>query len=105
MTSIVSIIAPEFADVNLQDFVDLASSEVKSNIQDRDKIVAYLACHYATIALKQKGASGEVTSVTEGKLNITYANNIKNSDNLSSTSYGREYKRLLNKNIFRNYTY
>lgn len=99
MLDVFKVIAPEFAnndDDSIQTYIDLADSEVALDNAQRERIIVYLAAHYMTLALKRKGAGGEVVSLSEGKLSIQYANS-KAVDDLDTTSYGRTYKRLVKK--------
>ena len=101
------IIATEFNYLDNDEItkrLELASREVanpKLKIDEKDEMVAYLAAHYLTMSEKRKGVGGEVASVSEGKLSITYTtgNPDKVKYDLALTSYGRTYVRLM-----RNYT-
>ena len=62
----------------------------------KEELIAYLTAHYLTISEKRKGAGGEVASVSEGKLSITYTSGYSNvKSDLAVTSYGRIYDRLM----------
>ena len=62
----------------------------------KEELIAYLTAHYLTISEKRKGAGGEVASVSEGKLSISYASGYSNvKSDLAVTSYGRIYDRLM----------
>lgn len=94
-------IAPEFdylEDDDLERYLEIAGLEVPIGFcgDKRPLLVAYLIAHMVTIARRSMGASGEVSSITEGSLSISYGkgNNISKSIGLSNTSYGQEYDRL-----------
>jgi hypothetical protein len=62
----------------------------------KEEMIAYLTAHYLTISEKRKGAGGEVASVSEGKLSISYMAGYSNvKSDLAVTSYGRIYDRLM----------
>jgi hypothetical protein len=88
------LLIPEFASLNdetAQKWLDLSDAEVtKTGFRPliRNQIVVYLTADRMVGSFKQKGASGEITSVTEGNLSITYA---KGEDN----GYRQMYKRLV----------
>jgi hypothetical protein len=92
--------ADEFKDIGddvISLYLEMAGSLITQNIWPqvvRDELITYLAAHKIDLSLKRKGAGGQVTSISEGKLNIHYAvnNNIKSEYDMSS--YGRQYKLL-----------
>lgn len=63
----------------------------------RPLLVAYMAAHIATLA-KRSGASGGVSSMAEGALNVSFGGTMK--DGLHATSYGAEYDRLSRACVF-----
>ena len=90
----------EFADLDEEILIfhlDNANSLIKKSISEsiRKNMVCYLAAHNIDLSRKRKGAGGQVTAISEGKLKIDYAvnNNIKSDFDLSS--YGRRYQDLL----------
>ncbi|MGI4775351.1 MAG: DUF4054 domain-containing protein [Janthinobacterium lividum] len=96
------VVAPELTSLpenKKTDFLLVANEEIRTNIQgtNRDRLIVYLAAHYMTLATRNQGASGEVTSITEGKLSVTYSNNTNKNDtsDLALTKYGLMYKRLI----------
>ena len=73
---------------------EVTNPKLKNDI--KEELIAYLTAHYLTISEKRKGAGGEVASVSEGKLSITYASGYSNvKSDLAVTSYGRIYDRLM----------
>jgi hypothetical protein len=93
------LIADEFSDeptVFLNGHLTLASEYVGHHICQplRDELITYLAAHRIDQSLKRRGASGQVTSVKEGNLAITYATNDADSE-YDFSSYGRTYKQLV----------
>lgn len=91
----------EFDDVTDEEagaFIALADLQVASDLCDTEKrelIVAYLTAHMLTISRRKLGASGDIASLAEGKLSITYNNAVTNiKTGLNSTIYGKEYDRL-----------
>jgi hypothetical protein len=97
------LIADEFANEPI-DFLNghlaLSSEYVGQHINQplRDELIAYLAAHRVDQSLKRRGASGQVTSVKEGNLAITYSTSDAESE-YDFSSYGRTYKQLV-KEIF-----
>lgn len=101
------LIAPEFSTVDIarrSQVLCLAALRVsKSKFGDRYNLaVSYLAAHMLTVSTRDGGGSvtGAVKSRKEGDLSVTYGGNDALSSDLSSTSYGQEYKRLIKENIF-----
>lgn len=93
-------IAPEFKDGSSEEIIkshiDFADSFISKELQSpiREEILLYLAAHKIDLALKRKGAGGQVTSLKEGGLSITYASgNV--SDEYDYSAYGRAYKELV----------
>jgi len=96
------IIATEFgylSDETVSKRLALTAREVTNpKLADdiKEELIAYLTAHYFTVSEQRKGAGGEVSSVSEGKLSITYATGKSSDDSdLGVTSYGRIYKRLM----------
>jgi hypothetical protein len=94
-------IAPEFSDIldtgEIQTYLNIASTQLTNSswsTSQKDLLIAYLAAHIATIALKKKGVSGSVDSISEGNLSMSY-NSFNAKDNYDTTTYGREYKSKL----------
>ena len=97
------LIALEFASedvVFLNGHLTLASELVSEHIKQplRDELIVYLAAHKIDQSLKRKGASGQVTSVREGNLAITYSTSNAESE-YDFSSYGRTYKQLVREYI------
>lgn len=93
------LIALEFAseDVDfLNGHLTIASELVGRHIKQplRDELIVYLAAHKIDQSLRRKGASGQVTSVREGDLAITYSTSNATSE-YSFSSYGRTYEQLV----------
>jgi Protein of unknown function (DUF4054) len=88
------ILIPEFESLSnetVQKWLDLANVEVtKTGFKPeiREQIIVYLVADRMTNSFKQKGASGEVASVSEGSLSITYAKG-------DCSGYRQIYKRLV----------
>ncbi len=88
------LLIPEFESLSnetVQKWLDLSSAEVtKTGFKPaiREQIIVYLTADRMVSSYKQKGASGEITSISEGNLSITYA---KGEDN----GYRQMYKRLI----------
>ena len=88
------LLIPEFESLSnetVQKWLDLSDAEVtKTGFKPlvRDQIVVYLTADRMVGSFKQKGASGEITAISEGNLSITYA---KGEDN----GYRLMYKRLV----------
>jgi hypothetical protein len=92
-------IADEFKDEDesfLLNHLAIASESISTAITSplRDKIIVYLAAHNVDQALKRKGASGQVTSVREAGLAITYSTSTARSE-YDFSSYGRTYQQLV----------
>lgn len=93
------LLAVEFAEEEqsfLQGHIDMASNLISTDISKeyRDDMICYLAAHRIDQSLKRQGASGQVTSLKEGGLSITYANPTSNSE-YDFSSYGRAYEQLI----------
>lgn len=95
-------IAPEFdtiGDERIAKRLALTAQEVTNpNFPDdiKAQLIAHLTAHYLTISDKRKGVAGAVTSVSEGRLSISYSSgSSKSKSDLSATSYGQSYARLL----------
>jgi hypothetical protein len=94
-------IAPEFLDYpdfteSIKSHIDFADSFISREFVSpiREEIILYLAAHKVDLALKRKGAGGQVTSLKEGGLSATYATG-KVSDEYDYSNYGRAYKELV----------
>jgi len=103
MTSleIFRIIATEFNyldDVIVSKNLGLVTKEVtnpKLQVEIKEQMIAYLTAHYLTISEKRKGAGGEVSAISEGRLSIQYVTGYSNiKSDLAVTSYGRVFDRL-----------
>lgn len=88
------LLVPEFESLSnetVRKWLELSDAEVTARgfkPAIREQIVVYLTADRMVGSYKQKGASGEITSISEGGLSITYA---KGEDN----SYRQMYKRLV----------
>jgi len=94
---ILPVVASEFVGVDATDIIALAELQVAPGLcgDKRPMLVAYLAAHMLTIANRQGGAAGSVTSVKEGQLAETYGNaGASHSPGIGATSYGQEYDRM-----------
>jgi hypothetical protein len=97
------LIADEFANEPI-DFLNghltLASEFIGQYINQplRDELIVYLAAHRVDQSLKRRGASGQVTSVREGSLAVTYSTGEANSE-YDFSSYGKTYRQLV-KEVF-----
>jgi hypothetical protein len=91
------IIASEFEDVDPSGAIAVADMQVATSIRanKRALLVAYLAAHILTVSGRKLGASGDVASITESELSITYTNSGGSKSELASSSYGKEYLRLV----------
>lgn len=103
------IIAPEFSSQDetfLNNHLNIASESTSTSIRQPllDNIICYLAAHNIDLALKRKGAGGQVKSIREGGLSIDYSvnSNIKSEYDLSS--YGGKYIQLVRSAIITPYT-
>src|SRR5690606_14584612 len=101
---ILAIIAPEFAEIDASGAISVAEMQIASSLggTKRPMLVAYLAAHILTIGGRPGGATGDIESLTEGRVSVKYTNkNSKiTSSGLSSTSYGRDFDRLSRAYIF-----
>lgn len=99
-------IAPEFADTTLYPvervnaIIDIVNRQVAIGLcgggEKRDDLLAYLAAHTLSIGSRSFGATGEIASVSEGQLAITYNNKGKESTGgLSTTVWGQRYQALV----------
>jgi len=99
---ILEAIAPEVAALDpviLDVHIDLAETQTGTVYGDsRNYAVALLAAHSATMA-NRGGASGAITSETEGQLSRAYGARADASD-LAATGYGAELERLRRQYIF-----
>jgi len=100
-------IAPEFYtefdpenDQFLSDHLEIASEFLDPNIRQPllDNLIVYLAAHNIDLALKRKGSSGQVESLTEGDLTIKYSTGDINSE-YDMSSYGRKFQALLDSSM------
>ena len=73
--------ADEFKDIGddiINNYLEMTGSLIAQNTYPkvvRDELITYLAAHKIDLSLKRKGSGGQVTSISEGKLNIHYAVN------------------------------
>lgn len=97
----VLLIAPELSGMSVDQWADVIAdvyteivvenwpSEAKAN-----RAAKYLAAHLATMNTRRAGAGGPVQSRTVGSVSTTYAA-VAGAIDLTATSYGQEFKRLL----------
>jgi len=93
-----SIIAPQFDSLPLQTreyYIEVAEQQTSQCEFDTDYIFASanLAAHMLTL-IGRNGIGGEVQSLKEGDLQVTYATLYMATDPMLNTSYGQEYERL-----------
>lgn len=85
-----------YSNDQVQAFLDVAHHRIDTTAiteKQRADLVLYLAAHIATVSLKRYGASGGVSGLNEGKLELSY-NSVDAQDNYDTTTYGLEFKRL-----------
>lgn len=102
--AIFRLIAEEFADMSdelVNGYLSLADAKVKKTLSEniRGELVAYLAAHQIDLAKKRKGSGGQVTSLSEGKLAIKYAEGGIARTDLDLSSYGRMYQYIIRSNV------
>lgn len=79
------------ADVYTEVVVDNWYSEARAN-----RAAKYLAAHLATLTVGARGGAGPVQSRSVGQVSESFAVSVaEGSNNLDSTAYGKEYRRLL----------
>jgi Protein of unknown function (DUF4054) len=92
------IIAPEYASIDATGAITIADMQIATNLcgSKRPLLVAYLAAHILTVGGKAGGATGDLTSLKEGGVAVTYKSSkpFIETIGLSDTSYGREYDRI-----------
>jgi hypothetical protein len=95
---ILPVIAPELAG-DQSAVIAIAEMHIAPGLcgDKRPLLVAYMAAHIATLA-KRSGASGAVSSMAEGALNVSFGGTMR--DGLHATSYGAEYDRLSRACVF-----
>lgn len=97
---IVGVIAPEFLnDPRLATAILIADAEIAATMcgDKRPLLVAYLAAHLLAIGSRNQksGTSGDVTSITEGNLSVSYSNVKSNNVNsLGLTGYGMRFREI-----------
>lgn len=91
----IPIIAAEFATVDLSGAISAAELRIRDGLggDKRPLLVAYLAAHIYTVAIRSSGGTGAISKVSEGGVSIEYDNgtNSKIIQRHSSTTYGKEY--------------
>jgi len=98
------LLAPEFKereDAEITKYLEMADESVTTDMRHplRSEAVVYLAAYNMNLALKRKGSGGMVTSVTEGKLNIKYAENQNIRSSYDLCGYGRRYQEVIRRAI------
>ncbi len=92
------VLIPEFkllSDEEVGEWLKLSSDEVTTkglSKSIRDKMIVYLVAHNMVNAFRQHGVSGEVVSVSEGGLSITYGQK-------GTTGYYEAYQRLVKAHV------
>ncbi len=104
---------PEFADVD-DAIVEFAIEEARLGVRDNWLVgyniaIVYLTAHYvassiAASAAGGTGSDGDIASETIGRLSITYAQTSHTpstavAGDTSTTSYGRRYDELVERNF------
>ena len=76
---------------NIEIHDDTWRSAAKANLARR-----YLAAHLASVTSNGRGSVGPVQSESVGQVSRSYAISVaQGSSNLDTTSYGKEYRRLV----------
>jgi len=104
---LIPVIAPDLAaDPQLSGAIAIADGQIGPLIggSQRDTLVAYLAAHILTLAKRSAStgaASGEITSLREGGLAMTFSTGgSSGSTTLATTAFGAEFARLSRGYIF-----
>lgn len=96
---LIQSIAPEFnVNTNVLTIVTMVESTlVNSGFEDniRIQMIAYYSAHLLTLSGRGAGASGDVISMSQGELAVTFSKNTSSNNDLSTTSYGLFYSHLL----------
>jgi hypothetical protein len=100
---IISVICPAlFANADaMQIFIELAGNRTSSSYfgTDRTMAVALRACHMFSLAQRSMGAAGSISSMTEGKLSLSFSVGSNSGvDDLDQTGYGKQLKQLIDDN-------
>lgn len=92
---ILQTIAPEVCGATAVGAIAVADLQIAPGLcgDRRPMLVAYLAAHILTLT-SRAGASGPVTSQSEGGLSESFGTVAGSRNNLTSTSYGAEFERL-----------
>ena len=90
----------EFSDIQDDEityFLQLGDNRLSKRLcpSIRDEAIVYLAAHQLDLARKRLGSGGQVTSVSEGKLNIQYTHSSSLDSDYDYSNYGRRYKDLI----------
>lgn len=92
------VICPELAsDTNKSSYISIAQLTISSTVfgDNYNYAVALKAAHIGSLATRNSGNSGTVTSVKEGDLSISYGSGSSgNNSDLSQTKYGLMLKSL-----------
>lgn len=94
---IISLLCPNLGlDPRVNDFIALAAEDTSAEFfgSSYAKAVALKACHFYTLSQRCQGASGAISSVTEGKLSISFSGTGDGSE-LGQTSYGKQLAALI----------
>ena len=95
---LIPILAPAYVnDARLPAAIEMAQTQVAAGHCYYDQVVALLAAHTLSVAdrgAEFAGVSGNVQSMSEGGLSISFGNSSDISGSLGSTTYGNEIDRL-----------
>jgi len=102
---------PEFRDVD-DSVVEFAIEEARLGVSSGWSVgynvaLAYLAAHYVASAVAASesggtGSDGAIASESIGRMSISYRQGVNANaaqDDLTSTSYGRKYQELVDRNF------
>lgn len=95
---LIPILAPAFVDdPRMPAAIALADTQVAPDHCYHDQVVVLTAAHFLTVAdrgAEYGGVGGNVVSMSEGGLSLSFGNNGALAGSLGSTSYGTEIDRL-----------
>jgi len=101
LDAILLLICKEAANIDSgirASFISFAQLQVKfaaDNPDIQNLAIANLAAHMLTMSLRS-GASGQISSETEGSLSRSFSGIVMDVGGYSQTSYGQEYLRYRN---------
>lgn len=96
---IFELIAPQLLEDEeaVDDAIKVANIQIAEGFcgDKRPLLIAYLAAHLLVLAQRQGGASGSLSSLSEGQLSVGFTQSGADlGASLSQTLYGAEYDRL-----------